>query len=71
MLNAELLKSKINKSGISITAIASKLGLSREAVYHKMKGKSEFSATEIVVLTEVLHLSRDERDKIFLTKKLN
>lgn len=71
MLNMELLRKKMDSSGMSITFISSKLGVARETLYNKMNGKSDFSATEIVALTELLKLTRDERDKIFLNVKLN
>lgn len=71
MLNAELLQKKIANSGMSITFISKKVGIARETLYNKINGKSDFSATEIVALTELLRLTRAERDKIFLDGKLN
>lgn len=71
MLNAELLQKKIANSGMSITFISKKVGITRETLYNKINGKSDFSATEIVALTELLRLTRAERDKIFLDGKLN
>ena len=71
MLNSFLLKEKIKESGMTIKAIAEKIGMTRETLYNKISGKSEFTASEIVALSEVLRLSKEDRDYIFLNKKLN
>lgn len=65
MLDVEKLADAITKSGMTIVALASKCGISRETLYNRMAGKSEFKASEITALTLALHLSRDERDAIF------
>ena len=65
MPDIEMLKEKIDNSGISIVALAAKCGVSRETFYNRMSGKGEFKASEINALTVALHLSRDERDIIF------
>lgn len=61
----ELLKEKISDSGMTITSIADKSGILRETLYNRMKS-GNFYASEITALTKVLHLSRKERDEIFL-----
>ena len=71
MLNSFLLKEKIKESGMTIKAIAEKTGILRETLYNKISGKSEFTASEIVKLSDVLRLSKEDRDYIFLNKKLN
>ncbi|WP_270362862.1 XRE family transcriptional regulator [Eubacterium ramulus] len=65
MANIELLKEKINNSGMTVTAIADKSGIVRETLYNRMRS-GNFYASEIVALTDVLHLTRKERDDIFL-----
>ena len=65
MANVELLREKINESGMKITAIAEKSGILRETLYNRMKS-GDFYASEISALTRTLNLSREERDKIFL-----
>lgn len=65
MANVELLKEKISDSGMTITSIADKSGILRETLYNRMKS-GNFYASEITALTKVLHLSRKERDEIFL-----
>lgn len=65
MTNSELLKSKITECGIPITFLADKIGITREGLYNKLNGKTEFKASEIAALTKVLNLSNAERNKIF------
>ena len=54
-----------------MVAVASKSGIKRETFYNRLAGIGEFTASEIVGITEALHLSKPERDHIFLGKKLN
>ena len=63
--HVELLREKINNSGMTVTAIADKSGILRETLYNRMKS-GNFYASEITALTRVLHLTRKERDEIFL-----
>lgn len=70
MADIELLKKKIRDSGMTVTAISRKSGILRETFYNRLKG-SEFTASEIVAITKVLNLSKEDRDKIFLNEKLN
>ena len=66
MVNIDYLNEKIDSSGMTITAIARKSGILRETLYNRMSGKGDFTASEIVSLTNVLKLTKAERDKIFL-----
>lgn len=66
MPNIELLKEKMNDSGMTVVAIAEKSDILRETLYNRLNGKGEFTASEIVGLTKTLKLTRLERDKIFL-----
>ena len=65
MPNIDLLKNKISDSGMTMVAISHKTGILRETLYNRLAGKGEFTASEIVSLTEALKLTRAERDKIF------
>lgn len=71
MTDFDMLLSKIKDSGMTIVAISEKTGIERATFYNRLKGIGEFSATEIVALSEVLHLTRSERDKIFLSGNVN
>lgn len=69
MTDLELLKKKINESGITMIAISKKTGIVRETLYNRLKGKGEFNVSEIVALTKVLEMSKTERDEIFFGEK--
>lgn len=66
MPNTELLREKMNESGMTVKAVAEKSGILRETLYNRLKGNGEFTASEIVSLSSVLRLSVSERDEIFL-----
>ena len=71
MTDIELLKEKIKDSGMKITSIAEKTGILRETLYNRLNGKGEFTASEIISLSDILRLSKTDRDKIFLSPKGN
>ncbi len=64
-LNAAKLKEAIKSSGITMTMISSRIGMSRESLYNKIEKKTEFTVSEIVKLSEILGLSTERRDEIF------
>lgn len=66
MVNISLLKAKINESGMTMSSLARLSSIRRETLYNRINKKGEFTASEIVSLTRVLHLTKDERDSIFL-----
>lgn len=65
MLNTKLLEKRIDDSGMTMVAIAEKTGILRETLYNKLKGSSEFKASEISSISRVLGLSSSDRDAIF------
>lgn len=66
----ETLQNKIKCSGMTMVAISDKTGIDRATLYNRLNGKGQFSASEIVALSEVLRLTKPERDKIFLTENV-
>ena len=70
MTNGDALKAAIDESGVSITHIAKVLKCSRNRVYAIIKG-ADCTAFEIVSISEVLHLTKPQRDYIFLTNNVN
>lgn len=64
-LNSEMLKDTIADSGITITAIASKMGISRQSLYSKIDRKTDFTVSEISKLSAILNLDTQKRDCIF------
>ncbi len=70
MVNIEALKEAINDSGMTMVAIANKTGILRETLYNRLDGRGEFKVSEIVSLSEVLHLDNHTRDYIFFNNKV-
>ncbi len=70
MTNTDMLINVIDQSGVSITALAEKIGCSRNRIYAIVHGEGgECTASEIVGLTEALHLTSEQRDAIFFDVK--
>lgn len=70
MTNTELLKQKIDESGYKMQFIAEQIGVSYQALYNKIGNKTEFLASEIMKLSELLKLTDEERNAIFFVEKL-
>lgn len=66
MTDVAALKKRMDDSGLTVVFIAEKTGILRETLYNRMK-TGDFKLSEICALSEVLNLSRDERDCIFFT----
>lgn len=70
MTDTNALKKCISDSGISISFIAHKMGISREGFYKKMNGETEFKASEICSLKELLGMTNAKRDAIFFADEV-
>jgi len=66
MADIEKLKRVMEDSGMTMVAIADKSAIKRETLYNRLAGVGEFTSSEIVGLTSALHLTKAERDAIFL-----
>lgn len=55
----------IKNSGLKIVFIAKQLGLTREGLYKKLNGETEFKASEISMMQKILGLTNEQRDSIF------
>lgn len=64
--NTELLEEAIRLSGLKISYLADKCGLSRTAFYKKKNGETEWNANEISVLRAELKLNMTQTKEIFL-----
>ena len=64
-MNYELLNKLIDERKVSKSALAEKLGLSRQGLYNKLNGDNDFLGSEMKNISEALSLSNDERDAIF------
>jgi hypothetical protein len=64
-INTQLLDKKIGDSGLKVSFVISKLGLSPEGFYKKKRGDVPFRAAEIYVLCDLLRISDTEKTLIF------
>lgn len=71
MTDEYLLNNKIKDSGYRLGYLAEKLNLSRAGLYNKINGKTEFLASEIQALSDILKLDGKEREEIFFNKKVD
>lgn len=71
MVNIPLLKATIDDRGITIVKLSEKSGIDRATLYNRFNGKGEFTASEIMGITDALRLSNSERDSIFLLENVN
>lgn len=70
MTDVGILNKTISDSGVTITFLAEKLGITREGLYKKLNGKTEFKASEIVKVQNVLKLTDEKRDEIFFAPEV-
>lgn len=71
MTNTTLLRQKIDESGYKLQFLAEKCGLTYYGLMKKVNNETEFKASEIKVLKELLKLTNEEANKIFLPKKVD
>ena len=67
MTNTTLLRQKIDKSGYKLQFLAEKCGLTYFGFMKKVNNETEFKASEVMILKELLHLTDDEVMEIFFT----
>lgn len=65
MTNIELLRKKIDDSGYKLVFIAEKCGLTYQGFLKKLKGESDFKATEMAVMKDLLNLDSNGMGEIF------
>lgn len=67
MTNTQLLRARIEASGLKLQFIAGRLGISRAALTMKIENQSDFRQREIKELCTLLHIDTpEEKDLIFL-----
>ena len=69
MTDTILLKQKIGESGYKLRFIAKKLGITYAGLLKKTNNESEFKASEIQILYNLLNLTETERNEIFFCNK--
>ena len=68
MVDLITLKRLIKIRGFTFTFVAKSLGITREALYKKLCGKTEFRLSEVCALADLLHLSQRQIMQIFFAK---
>ncbi len=66
MVNTELLREKIEKSGISVSHIANAANVDRSTLYRRLNTSGEgFTVAEATAISKVLNLTTGEVASIF------
>lgn len=69
MTNTEAFIDAMNDVGLKFKILAKKVGLTPNGLRKKVHNQSEFKASEIQKCTEIMHLTSEERDYIFLSEQ--
>lgn len=64
-MNNELLREVIKDSGVKVTALADKIGISRQSLTMKINGERSFDQGEIMAIKTNLHLTDEQLMQIF------
>lgn len=70
MTNTELLKQKINDSGYKISFLAERVNLTPQGFYKKLKDGSDWTFSQVMILQDLLRLSKEEIDAIFFNPEV-
>lgn len=66
MTDTNLLRERINKSGLKLTFIANQLNLSYYGLLLKIDNKNEFKTSEVKTICDLLKINDlEDREKIF------
>lgn len=65
MVNEALFTQKVEDNGVKYNYLSQKLGITPYGLIKKRKGLIPFKVCEINILSEILHLTAQERDEIF------
>ena len=71
MIDVHALRKDIKSSGLKIRYIANQMGLSYQAFYNKMNGKTEFTSSEIADYAIIRGKQLKEILPIFFTNKVD
>ena len=69
MTNTKLFRDKVKIAGLKYRHLADLLGITTFGLQKKIDGLTEFKASEIVVLSDALNLTPDEREAIFFARR--
>lgn len=69
MTDTNRLKQLISDSGLKMSYICERIGVTYSTLRRKITNESDFTATEISILSQLLDLSEQDRSAIFFAKK--
>jgi len=67
MIDTDMLREIIKQSGLKYGHIANRLNLTTYGLQKKIENSSEFKASEIREICDILMLTLEQRDKVFFT----
>ena len=70
MFNRNKFRAKVVAAGLTLEAVAKKLGINPSTLDRKMSGTSDFSRKEIQILRKELSMTAAECDDIFFAEEL-
>lgn len=70
MTNTELLRKKIDDSGYKLTYIAKQVGITYQGLMNKINNETDFRATEIQTLCDLLKIDMQEKEEIFFASQV-
>ena len=70
-MNNELLREVIKDSGVKVTALADKIGISRQSLTMKLNGERSFDQGEIMAIKTNLHLTDEQFMQIFFNDEVD
>lgn len=66
MTNKELLEQAIERSGVKIMKLMEAAGIKSYATFRgRLNNETEFTASEIIAISETLQLTTEQRNQIF------
>ncbi len=67
-MNYELLRAYIRDSGIKVSYLAEKIGMTRQSLHAKLNGSRTFTQSEIMALKIALHMNDEDFMRIFFAE---
>ena len=67
-MNYELLRAFIRDSGIKVSYLAEKIGMTRQTLHAKLNGSRTFTQSEIMALKIALHMNDEDFMHIFFAE---
>lgn len=70
MVNYPALTKAIEDSGLKMSAVADRLGVTPQGLKNKLNGTTEFKISEVQELCDLLRFTRHQRQQIFFAPKV-